>query len=384
MEDLMDGHNLTSRFSGALSRRRFIRNTAMSLAYMSTVGTPLARGAAPLPLSMAGYRYGRTRALIDGDVSVSGCQVAFEEAGISKLNSHVFGGPRSLDVTEIGLHPFMLAFSREKFREYTLLPIFPLRVFRHKSIFVRTDRGISSPKDLKGKTIATPGYASSSLTWIRGILQDEYGVTPQDVQWITSAADSTADVTGKASSQERLIPDGITLKAGSPGLDESDLLISGEADALFHALEPKAYTQGDPRVARLFPDSRRTEQAYFKKTGIFPIMHAVAVRRALLDQHPWLASAIFQAYSNSKQASYRQMTRLGWATDSLPWYGQELEETRALMGTNFYSYGIEGNRRTLEALFRYSHQQHLSSRLLTVEELFHPGSLDFSEESAKA
>lgn len=369
----------TSWVSGALSRRRFIQSAAMSLAYTGTLGTPLAWGAGGLPLSVAGYRYDRTRALADGDVTVEGCRLTFEEAGISDANTHVFEGPRTRDITEIGLHPFMLAYSRDEFRAYTLLPIFPLRVFRHKSIFVRTDRGISHPRDLKGKTIATPGYASSSLTWIRGMLQEEYGVSPNDVRWMTSAGDSSADISGKASAQETLLPEGMEFEAGPPGMDESELLVSGKADALFHAIEPKAYVDGDSRIARLFPDYRSTERAYFKKTGIFPIMHAVAVKRALLDEHPWLVPAIFEAYSQSKQAAYRQMLRLGWATNSLPWYGQELEETRALMGPNFYSYGIKGNRRTLEALFRYSHEQHLSSRLLTAEELFHPASLDLME-----
>ena len=365
----------------ALSRRALLRNAVMALAYAGVAGTPLARAAAALPLSVAGYRFNRTRALADGEVSISGCRITFEEAGIGDLNTHVFSGPRTLDVTEIGLHPFMLAYSREEFREYTLLPIFPLRLFRHKSIFVRTDRGISRPTDLKGKTIATPGYSSTSLTWIRGILQDEYGVTPQDVQWITSAKDSSADMAGKVSKQESLIPDGIHIKQGPPGHDESDLLVSGEADALFHAAEPKAYTEGNPLVGRLFPDYRSAERAYFAKTAIFPIMHAVAVKRGLIDQHPWLAAAIFRAYSAAKQISYRQMARLGWIYDGLPWYGQELAETKTLMGSNFYSYGIQGSRRTLEKLFRYSHQQGLSRSELKVEELFHPASLDLTEET---
>jgi 4,5-dihydroxyphthalate decarboxylase len=342
-----------------LSRRDLMRSCAVALAWAGMAGTPLARAATPLSLSIAGYRFNRTRALADGEVSVQDCRITFEERGIGDLNTHVFSGPRTLDVTEIGLHPFMLAYSREAFREYTLLPVFPLRLFRHKSIFVRTDRGIRKPTDLKGKTIATPGYSSTSLTWIRGILQDEYGVTPKDVQWITSARDSSADVAGKVSKQESVIPEGVDIEQGSPGHDESDLLVSGEADALFHAAEPKAYMEGHPLVRRLFPDYRGTERAYFKETGIFPIMHAVAIRRALIDENPWLAAAIFQAYSEAKQISYREMARLGWVYDGL-------------------------NRRTLEKLFRYSHQQGLSRSELTVEELFHPASLELKEETPAA
>ena len=227
------------------------------------------------------------------------------------MNTNVFNGPQTLDVTEIGLHPFMLAYANDNFRDYTLLPIFPVRVFRHKSIFINTQSGIKTPEDLKGKTIASPGYSSSSLTWIRGIIQDEYGITPQDVTWLTSEKDSSADVSGKISKNEQIIPDGITMKKGTQGKDESDLLVSGEADALFHAAEPKAYKEGDPKVGRLFSDYRKVERAYYRKTGIFPIMHAVAIKTSLLKKHPWLAKAVFDAFSQSKALAYRSMANLG-------------------------------------------------------------------------
>jgi 4,5-dihydroxyphthalate decarboxylase len=135
-------------------------------------------------------------------------------------------------------------------------------------------------------------------------------------------------------------------------------------------------------VTRLFPDPRSTERTYFAKTGIFPIMHAVAIRNTLVEQHPWIVEAVFNAYSKAKAQSFQEMFRTGWIFDSLPWYGQELEETRALMGDNFYSYGIGPNRTTLETLFRYSHRQGLASRELSVEELFHPTSLELEESFA--
>jgi 4,5-dihydroxyphthalate decarboxylase len=136
-------------------------------------------------------------------------------------------------------------------------------------------------------------------------------------------------------------------------------------------------------VARLFPDYRSVERAYFARAGIFPIMHAVAIKRDVAQQNPWLAEAVFNAYSQAKQMSYKHMAKAAWLYDMLPWYGQEFEETRALMGDNFYSYGIKPNRKTLEALFRYSHQQGLSSRELTVEELFDPVSLEFAESAVQ-
>jgi 4,5-dihydroxyphthalate decarboxylase len=332
-----------------------------------------------LPITVAGYPFDRVQALVDGRVSIEGCSLTFQKGSIGDLNTHVISGPQTIEVTEIGLHPYMLAVANDGFRDYSLLPIFPLRTFRHKSIFIRTDRGIDKPEDLRGRTIATPGYSSSSLTWIRGMLEDEYGVTPQDVTWVVSKKDSSADVSGTVSKQENVIPDGIEVVEGPPGLDESDLLESGEVDALFHAIEPRAFIEGDPIVARLFPDTRQAERAYFAKTGIFPIMHAVAVRNAVIDENPWIVEAVFNAYSKAKQMNMEHLKKMGWAMISLPWFSDELEETRELMGDNFWPYGIEPNRKTLETLFRYSYEQGLASRELTIEELFHPGSLAFSE-----
>jgi 4,5-dihydroxyphthalate decarboxylase len=368
-----------------LKRREFVKNSALLLGGLGALGgVGHAEAAAEtrtrqLSLAMAGYRFPRTEALFTGKVKIDGCESSFDEAGIGDINSNLFGGKQSWDVTEIGLHPFMLAYANEGFRDYSLLPIFPLRTFRHKSIFIRTDRGIRKPEDLRGKSIATPGYSSTSLTWIRGILQDEYGVKPEEIEWVYSRKDSSAEISGKVSAQENVLPDGISIRPGPVGVDESDLLENGEVDALFHAVTPRVFVQGHDKVARLFPDSRAVEQAYFRRTGIFPIMHAVAVRRPLLDDNPWLARAIFDAYSQAKSAAYRQMNVRGWVDDMLPWYGQELEQTRDVMGGNFYSYGLGPNKQALETLFRYSHEQGLSSKRLTVGMLFHPSGLEFAE-----
>ncbi len=334
-------------------------------------------------IRVAGYRFDRIAALADGRVQIDGCETDFQEAAIGDMNTDVFSGRRSRDVTEIGLHPFMLAYANDGFRDYTLLPIFPLRLFRHKSVFIRTDRGIDKPEDLRGKTVATPGYSSTSLTWIRGIFEDEFGISSNDVNWIVTSRDSSTDSAGKVSKQENVIPDGISITAGPEGKDESDLLESGEVDALFHAAEPRAYIESHPKIARLFPDYRLVERAYFAKTHIFPIMHAVAIKRDVAQQNPWLAEAVFNAYSRSKQINYEYMANAAWIYGSLPWFAQEFDETRALMGDNYYSYGIAPNRNTLKTLFRYSHQQGLSSRILTIEELFDPASLDFSEATAE-
>lgn len=333
-----------------------------------------------LKIKVAGYNLPRFSALFDGKVKIKGCDAEFIEMGIGDMNTNVFSGSQDFDVTEVGLHPFMLAYANEEFRDYTLIPVFALRVFRHKSIFVREGSGIEKPEDLKGKKVGTPGYSSTSLTWIRGMLKDEYGIKPSDIQWVSSAKDSSADLAGKISKQEQVMPNGVVIKHGTPGKDESQLLIDGEIDALFHAAEPKAYAQGNPLVKRLFPDYRTVEQDYFKRTGIFPIMHCIAIKKSVLEENPWLAKAVFDAYSKSKSYAYGFMQKVGWASDMLPWYGQELAETKKAMSKNFYSYGMTAeNRKILEKLFEYSYDQGLAKRLLKVEDLFHETTLKFEE-----
>jgi 4,5-dihydroxyphthalate decarboxylase len=372
------------------SRRNFLKASATIAGAAGILGTSgvsnvfAGSGKASTPsgkllLKIAGYKYDRVEALITGKVEIEGCETQFEIDAIGGMNSNIFSGPQSRDVTEIGLHPYMLAYANDEFRDYSLLPIFPLRVFRHKSIFIRTDRGINKPDDLRSKKVATPGFSSSSLTWLRGIMQHEYGVKPEDIKWVVSAEDSSAKDVGKVSKLESMIPKGLSVTKGPAGKDESDLLESGEVDALFHAAEPRAYVQGHPKVARLFSDYRKTERDYYKKTGIFPIMHAVAIRNSTVKANPWLPEAVFNAYSEAKQLMYDHLRKMGWAMISLPWIGQEIEETRELMGDNFWPYGIEPNRKALESLFQYSYEQGLCSRQLTIEELFLPESLKFTE-----
>lgn len=366
--------------SPSLTRREsFKALAAVSAATLLSSKSAWSQETAPqkagVPLTIAGYDFDRVKPLADGAVQVAGCDVTFVKGRIGDMNIHVFSGKGTRDVTEIGLHPFMLAYANEDFRDYILIPVFPLRTFRHKSIYIRTDRGIKRPKDLKGKKVATPGFSSTSLTWIRGFLQHEYGVKMDDLHWVVAQADSSEELVGKVSAQESMIPEGLNVIQGPEGKDESEMLADGDVDALLHAAEPQAFVDGDPNVGRLFADFKQAEQAYYRKTGIFPIMHTVAIRRKSIEAHPWLPKAVFNAYVESKALAMKQLDAMGWAYSSLPWITQELEDTRALMGDNFWPYGIEANRKVLEALFQYSHEQNLAGRRLTIEELFEPSTL---------
>ena len=202
------------------------------------------------------------------------------------------------------------------------------------------------------------------------MLQHELGVRPDQIKWVIASKESTGDATGGASKFESILPEGHLDSSGTTGKDESQLLSDGDVDGVFHAAEPKAFQEGHPMVARLFSDSRKVEQQYYAKTGIFPIMHAVAVRRDVVESHPWITGALFNAYSRAKQIAYDDFNRHAWYLSSLPWIAQEAEATRKLMGDNYYSYGIDANRKTLEALITYAHEQGLAKRRVRIEELF--------------
>jgi 4,5-dihydroxyphthalate decarboxylase len=373
------------------SRRAFVKRVAIGGAVLAsgiTVGqkpsnaegddNPLATTGSGRPhIRLAGYPVDRVKALMDGRVSIDGCDISFQKTGITKLNSMALGGSQDWEVQEIGLHPYMLAYANGALRDYSLIPVFPLRTFRHKSIFVRSDRGIEKPSDLRGKKVCVSGYSQSSLVWIRGILEHEYGVKPSDMQWVISSTSSE----GKVSKNESMRPKGVPIEDGPPGKNESELLVEGAVDAVFSAKEPQAFIDGNPIVTRLFADSRATERAYFEKTRIFPIMHVVAIRNDAIERYPWLPQRTFEAYSQSKSLMYANMRDIGWAMVALPWFAQELDDTRKLMGDNFWTYGLTpDNRKTLDALFQYSHEQGFSQRRLTIDELFHPSTMNLIDE----
>lgn len=329
-------------------------------------------------LTIAGYAYDRVRAIQDGRLGVDGFEVSFQPENIYSLNRQVFGPKQTYEVSETGLIPYVMRYANEDFRAYTLIPVFISRTFRHRNIYVRTDRGIEKPEDLRGRRVATPGYAMSSHTWIRGLLQDVYGVKPEDMHWIETTESSDG---GKLSSDYGAfyLPKDFPIKKGPKGVNESDLIIAGDVDALVTAIEPKAYLDGHPKVRRLFSNVQATEQEYFKTTRVFPIMHAVAVRRDFADQHPGLPKALFSMYSKAKESAYKDLATVGALKVTLPWVNQELEETRAVMGDNFWKYGVEANRKELELVMRYTHEQGLVKRNLAVEEIFHPDTLELTE-----
>ena len=364
------------------SRRNFLK-VSVSGAAVGTLGVLGGRAAlADKPeksrIKIAGYDYDRVRAIMDGHIGIDGVDVSFDVENIYAVSRYAFGPERKYDVTELGLIPFIRKYVNEGFRSYTPIPVFISRTFRQRNVFVHVDSGIEKPEDLRGRKVGTPGYGFSANTWIRGFLLDEYGVNANEMYWIeTTESSDGARLNPKL--DRHYLPDDFPLVKGPPGVDESELLLSGGCDALITAITPRAFLEGNPKIRRLFPDVRAAEQDYYRKTRVFPIMHVVAIRTDMIKANPWLPQAVFEMYSNAKQKAYANLETTTALKVTLPWAAQEFEDTRRLMGENFWAYGIEANRKELELVMRYSHEQGLVKHRLGFEELFHPSTMKLED-----
>jgi 4,5-dihydroxyphthalate decarboxylase len=324
-----------------------------------------------LTVSLAGVDYDRTRALFDGTVQIEGCETIPVAMSPEQAFHRAFRF-QEFDITELSLSSYMNALDRGV-SHYVAIPVFPSRLFRHSSIYIRTDRGITKPGDLAGKTIGVPDYQMTAAVWIRGILQDEYGVRPAEMKWRSGGLEEP----GRAAMSQLSLP-GIDLQAIPVTDTLSSQLATGQIDALISALAPSCFGP-DPAITRLFPDYRAAEEAYYKSAGIFPIMHVVGIRRRLIEQHPWLAVNTLVAYMRAKDICMRNMEKIGHLFTTLPWPVEELQRARALMGHDFWSYGVDKNSRELDAITRYAHEQGLTSRKIPMDELFVPSTLNLAK-----
>jgi 4,5-dihydroxyphthalate decarboxylase len=317
-----------------------------------------------LNLSVAIGDYDRNRPLIDGAVRIDGVDPVFmtlypEEIFFRALRTHDF------DICELSLSSFTVKTAAGD-NPYVGIPCFVSRAFRHTSIYVRTDR-IREPKDLKGRKVGVPEYQLTANVWARAILQDDYGVAPADIRWVRGAIEHA----GRIEKISIKLPPGIVLEDAPAGRTISELIDTGEIDG-FIAPRPPYLARPNPNVGWLFPDPIAAAKDYFKRTGIFPIMHLVGIRRTLVDQHPWLPAAVMKAFDQSKAAALAHLSDTSATKVTLPFIEEQLAATRELMGEDFWPYGLESNRKTLETFLRHHHAQGLSSRLVKPEELFHP------------
>ena len=315
-------------------------------------------------LAVATNNYDRVRALHDGRVRVDGCDVTWMTMETSEM---FFRAARyaDIDVTELSFSTHILQTQRGDSR-YVGLPVFLSRVFRHSGFYIRTDRGIAGGADLKGKVIGVPQYQQTAAVWMRGLLKDEFGVEPWDMAWRTGGLENPGE-------QERTpieLPSKFDVAPIAPEQTLSGMLESGEIDAIMCPPVPSCVQRGAPNVGRLWPDYRTAEQDYHRRTGLFPIMHIVGIRKDLVDRYPWLPANLYKAFAAAKDLAIRDLEAIGALKISLPWVGVEFAETRKLMGPDIWSYGLADNRKDVEALIRYSTEQGLTEPGLDPEDLF--------------
>lgn len=324
-------------------------------------------------LTLACGDYDRVRPIFDGRVTVEGARIV----PVPMATEQTF--PRAVtraefDVSELSLSSQLVQISRGE-AAYVAIPVPVSRAFRHGCIYLRRNAGIATPKDLEGRRVGIPEYGMTMGLWLRGILAEEHGVAVNGIAWRTAG-------TNQAGRKERLaleLPPGLDVQPLPPGANLNAALLAGELDAILSPTPPDAFAAGDPRVTRLFPDPRAAAEASFRRTGFFPTMHLIGIRRDVLDQAPGLARALYDAFLRAKQVAEAEwvatLAKSAPAT-MFPFLAEEWDATRALLGPDPWRYGIAANRAEWNALCRWSQAQGLARRVLDLDEVFASDTLD--------
>lgn len=321
-----------------------------------------------LKITLACSPSDRSRPVMSGEVPIDGCE---PELLIRDAQDLLRDAVREMayDATEMSMSTHLVLTARET-PHYVAIPVFHSRAFRHSSIYINTASGISRPEDLKGRQIGVREYQQTAALWVRGMLSDDYGVDAGSVVWRTGGVD-------KPGATERVaikLPDHIHIDPIGPEKTLSAMLVAGEIDALITPRQPIAFQE--PSVERLFPDYPKVEEDYFRRTGFFPIMHGIGIRRTLAEEHPWLPRAVYNAFAEGRRRALKDIASVGVQRVTLPWPHAALEEAKALMGPEIWPYGFVANRSEMAAMARYAHEQGLAGRIIDPAEMFHPSVLD--------
>ena len=319
-----------------------------------------------LQLTMACWDYDRTRPLMDGRVQPEGI-----DPNIIVLRPReIF--PRMLEhqefhASEMSLASYVTLKARGQC-PFVAIPVMLSKVFRHDCIYVRTDAGIKEPADLRGKRIGVTQYSATAVVFLKGLLQHDYGVLPEEMTWFMGGLDSPAP----RPLVPLNLPDKIRLEFIPAGETLEGMLGAGELDALFAMYIPNPFLEGSPRIARLFPNFKELEQEYYQRTRIFPIMHTVVLREEVHQEHPWVARSLYKAFGEARDLAVDGLYDTDALRVSLPFLIDHIEETWRVFGKDYWSYGVESNRPTLEAIAQYVVDQGLAPRVISPEELFLP------------
>lgn len=317
-------------------------------------------------LTLSCWDYDRTRALQDGTVRVEGVKLTYlplrpEENFWRMLRYQEF------DAAELSMGSYLIA-QDQGFPRFVAIPVFPSRAFRHSCIYINTDSGIRRPADLVGRRVGVCEYQITMAIWVRGILQHEYGVKPEQMRWFTGSEEQP----GRVDKIKSDLPRGVDIRPIGPEQTLSSMLEQGEIDAMISAHMPLPFLRRSPKVQRLFANFREVEKDYYRRTKIFPIMDAVAVREEIYQKYPWVAQSLYKAFSESKQLCQESV----YEFSMLAWLIPEIEEQREIFGEDFWPYGLDANRHVLETLVQYAYEQGLIKKKVDLKSLFTPNTLE--------
>lgn len=311
----------------------------------------------------------RTLALFRREASIEGCDTTFVDLSAEEGFFRAFSN-REFDVAELSFGSYLVSLAAGT-NDYLALPVFPGRSFRHSAVYVRDDH-IESPEELKGCRIGVPEYQMTAAIWVRGILDEDHGIAAEDVEWVTGGL----HMAGRREKVEQNVGGHIRITSAGEGKTLSAMLADGDIDALISPRTPDCFANGAAHVARLFPDFVNVEADYFERTGIFPIMHVLGIRRDRLAEDRWLARSICKAFEHARRLAAGHLQETTSFVVMLPWLTAELERTKRIMGDDYWPYGVARNRRALEALCRFADKQGVLARPLALEELFAAGTYE--------
>jgi len=322
-----------------------------------------------LRISVAVGDYDRTRPLVDGRVLVDGADPVYmllspEEMFFRSMRHESF------DVCELSFSSYSVRTARGDC-PYVAIPVFLSRMFRHTAIYVRKDR-IKRPEDLKGRRVGLPEYQLTANVWARALLQDDYGVAPEDIHWVRGGIETP----GRPEKISLSLPPGVVVESAPEGLTISELLNRGEIDGFMAPRPPARDALANPAIGWLFDDPTAAAKDYFRRTRIFPIMHVVGVRKTLVEAHPWLPGALQKAFTQAKDVALEALNDASATKVTMPFVEEQLKAARDTLGPDYWSYGVAGNEVTIDTFLRHHHSQGLSSRRLSVEEVFHPSTYE--------
>lgn len=323
-----------------------------------------------LSLSLAMGNYDRTRALLDGRAKIDGVDPVPMLLSPEEMFFRAFRH-QAFDISELSLSSYSISVAQGD-AHYVAVPVFLSRAFRHTSVYIRTDKGIERPEDLKGRRIGIAEYQLTANVWVRGILEEDFGVKPSDIQWVRGGMDTP----GRPEKIKLDLPSDVSITAAPEGATLNQMLIDGDIDGFIGPRWPRCYAEGHPNVGRLFSDSIGAAEDFYRRTQVFPIMHVLGVRRSLAEQHPWLPSALLKAFSEAKALAQEALSDTSATKVTMPFVEDTLNRAQALMGPNPWTYGVNGNRHVLEKFLDYHVSQGLSPRRVEVEDLFHPSTLE--------